>query len=99
MSQTAEMSNQDLEKLSKALDGCVRQLLCLARRLAPSLTLEVTCRAIMRFHGLKMKEINDTIADLWTKTYQGTGASRSLPLALSPDPAHVFCRSQTSTRS
>ncbi|GAA6019292.1 hypothetical protein JCM8202_000967 [Rhodotorula sphaerocarpa] len=28
--------------------------------------------AIMRFHGLKMKEINDTIADLWTKTYQGT---------------------------
>ncbi|GAA6021568.1 hypothetical protein JCM10207_005070 [Rhodosporidiobolus poonsookiae] len=46
---TAEMSNQDLEKLQKALDG-----------------------AIMRFHGLKMKEINDTIADLWTKTYQGT---------------------------
>ncbi|KAK4056438.1 DNA repair protein rad50 [Microbotryomycetes sp. JL221] len=28
--------------------------------------------AIMRFHGLKMAEINDTIADLWTKTYQGT---------------------------
>ncbi|GAA5989043.1 hypothetical protein JCM11641_002306 [Rhodosporidiobolus odoratus] len=28
--------------------------------------------AIMRFHGLKMKEINDTIAELWTKTYQGT---------------------------
>lgn len=28
----------------------------------------------MRFHGLKMKEINDTIYDLWTKTYQGTGA-------------------------
>ncbi|GAA5916492.1 hypothetical protein JCM6882_001738 [Rhodosporidiobolus microsporus] len=46
---TAEMSNQDLEKLQKALDG-----------------------AIMRFHGLKMKEINDTIADLWNKTYQGT---------------------------
>ncbi|GAA6018937.1 hypothetical protein JCM11491_005685 [Sporobolomyces phaffii] len=46
---TAEMSNQDLEKLQKALDG-----------------------AIMRFHGLKMKEINDTIGDLWTKTYQGT---------------------------
>lgn len=32
----------------------------------------------MRFHGLKMKEINDTIADLWTKTYQGTGSSFSL---------------------
>ncbi|KAK4701138.1 DNA repair protein RAD50, partial [Phenoliferia sp. Uapishka_3] len=28
--------------------------------------------AIMSFHGVKMKEINDTIADLWTKTYQGT---------------------------
>lgn len=27
----------------------------------------------MSFHGVKMKEINDTIADLWTKTYQGTG--------------------------
>ncbi|KAK4330749.1 DNA repair protein RAD50 [Rhodotorula toruloides] len=46
---TAEMANQDLEKLQKALDG-----------------------AIMRFHGLKMREINETIADLWTKTYQGT---------------------------
>lgn len=32
----------------------------------------------MRFHGLKMKEINDTIADLWTKTYQGTGALLAL---------------------
>ncbi|KAI5481385.1 DNA repair protein rad50 [Pseudohyphozyma bogoriensis] len=28
--------------------------------------------AIMSFHGHKMKEINETIADLWTKTYQGT---------------------------
>lgn len=33
----------------------------------------------MRFHGLKMKEINDTIADLWTKTYQGTGPFSALP--------------------
>ncbi|GJN94489.1 hypothetical protein Rhopal_007571-T1 [Rhodotorula paludigena] len=30
----------------------------------------------MRFHGLKMKEINDTIYDLWTKTYQGTDIDR-----------------------
>ncbi|SCZ98307.1 BZ3500_MvSof-1268-A1-R1_Chr3-2g06284 [Microbotryum saponariae] len=28
--------------------------------------------AIMAFHSLKMKEINDTIAHLWMKTYQGT---------------------------
>lgn len=36
----------------------------------------------MRFHGLKMREINETIADLWTKTYQGTGALASeLPSA------------------
>ncbi|GAA5903019.1 hypothetical protein JCM6882_009670 [Rhodosporidiobolus microsporus] len=32
--------------------------------------------AIMRFHGLKMKEINDTIVDLWNKTYQGTGIDK-----------------------
>lgn len=31
----------------------------------------------MRFHGLKMREINETIADLWTKTYQGTGVLAS----------------------
>jgi hypothetical protein len=41
----------------------------------------------MRFHGLKMKEINDTIADLWTKTYQGTGSSSFSPL-LSPQPSY-----------
>lgn len=27
----------------------------------------------MRFHSLKMEEINTTIRDLWQKTYQGTG--------------------------
>jgi DNA repair protein RAD50 len=37
----------------------------------------------MRFHSMKMAEINDTIADLWTKTYQGTGATPSLPLVWS----------------
>lgn len=26
----------------------------------------------MSFHGAKMQEINDSIAELWTKTYQGT---------------------------
>lgn len=35
----------------------------------------------MRFHSMKMAEINDTIADLWTKTYQGTGAAPSPSLS------------------
>lgn len=30
--------------------------------------------AIMKYHGHKMMEINDTIQNLWQKTYQGTGA-------------------------
>lgn len=42
----------------------------------------VSNSAIMRFHGLKMKEINDTIGDLWTKTYQGTGSSHPLSRSL-----------------
>lgn len=29
-------------------------------------------QAIMNFHGLKMAEINETIAELWVKTYQGS---------------------------
>ena len=53
----------------------------------------------MRFHGLKLKEINDTIADLWTKTYQGTGASLLALSGAASALAHLLCRSQTSTRS
>jgi hypothetical protein len=30
--------------------------------------------AILRYHSIKMDEINDTIGHLWNKTYQGTGA-------------------------
>jgi len=29
--------------------------------------------AIMKYHGLKMEEVNDTMKHLWNKTYQGTG--------------------------
>lgn len=29
--------------------------------------------AILRYHAIKMDEINDTIGHLWNKTYQGTG--------------------------
>lgn len=27
----------------------------------------------MKYHSLKMEEINDTMRHLWNKTYQGTG--------------------------
>ena len=30
--------------------------------------------AIMKYHSLKMEEVNDTMRHLWNKTYQGTGA-------------------------
>lgn len=30
--------------------------------------------AILKYHSIKMDEINDTIGHLWNKTYQGTGA-------------------------
>lgn len=29
----------------------------------------------MKYHSLKMEEVNDTMRHLWNKTYQGTGAS------------------------
>lgn len=28
----------------------------------------------MKYHSLKMEEVNDTMRHLWNKTYQGTGA-------------------------
>jgi hypothetical protein len=28
----------------------------------------------MRFHALKMQEINSTIKELWSSTYKGNGA-------------------------
>ena len=31
------------------------------------------CRAIMRYHKLKMEEINKIIRELWMKTYKGGG--------------------------
>jgi DNA repair protein RAD50 len=33
--------------------------------------------AILKYHSIKMDEINDTIGHLWNKTYQGTGESWS----------------------
>jgi hypothetical protein len=31
--------------------------------------------AILKYHSIKMDEINDNIGHLWSKTYQGTGES------------------------
>lgn len=38
--------------------------------------------AIMKYHSLKMEEVNDTMKHLWNKTYQGTGALWSLVVCL-----------------
>lgn len=38
-----------------------------------SIGLTVAVRsAIMKYHTLKMEEVNDTMRHLWNKTYQGT---------------------------
>jgi hypothetical protein len=31
----------------------------------------------MKYHSLKMEEVNDTMRYLWNKTYQGTGVYNS----------------------
>jgi hypothetical protein len=36
-----------------------------------------TYSAIMKYHSLKMEEVNDTMRHLWNKTYQGTGTQSS----------------------
>ncbi len=33
----------------------------------------IVVSAIMKYHSLKMEEVNDTMRHLWNKTYQGTG--------------------------
>lgn len=35
--------------------------------------VNIAISAIMKYHGLKMEEVNDTMKHLWNKTYQGTG--------------------------
>jgi DNA repair protein RAD50 len=63
----SDMANNDLEKYAKALDQYV---------LACEVDVSRSCAqrsAIMKYHGLKMEEVNDTMRHLWNKTYQGTG--------------------------
>lgn len=61
------MANNDLEKYAKALDRCVSLAYRLRRRVLTRHS------AIMKYHSLKMEEVNDTMRYLWNKTYQGTG--------------------------
>lgn len=63
----SDMANSDLEKYAKALDKLVTNLISFNVRLFTSYS------AIMKYHGLKMEEVNDTMKHLWNKTYQGTG--------------------------
>ncbi len=73
------MANNDLDKYGKALDKYV----CLGQEpLDMTYANLFTLSAIMKFHSLKMEEINATISHLWTKTYQGSGQS--------PVPAHFL---------
>lgn len=38
--------------------------------------------AIMKYHSMKMEEVNDIMRHLWNKTYQGTGGFTSTYLSL-----------------
>ena len=43
----------------------------------------LNCRAIMRYHGLKMAEINKIIKEYWINTYKGNGKVACLALCIS----------------
>lgn len=52
-------------------------------------------RAIMKFHSMKMEEINKIIRDLWRSTYRGQGNEHVVfPNAFSKSP---FCSSSHGT--
>ena len=48
--------------------------------------------AIMKYHSLKMEEVNDTMKHLWNKTYQGTGLLLLRPTAGLLDENYFFPR-------
>ena len=64
----SDMANSDLEKYAKALD---KSVVFSFTAIFFFLTFH---SAIMKYHSLKMEEVNDTMKHLWNKTYQGTGA-------------------------
>jgi DNA repair protein RAD50 len=46
----------------------------------------ITYSAIMKYHSLKMEEVNDTMRHIWNKTYQGTGAHKRSLLTVRSEP-------------
>ena len=66
----SDMANNDLEKYAKALDKSVSFTIAPSRRLV---LMHLLFSAIMKYHSMKMEEVNDTMRHLWNKTYQGTG--------------------------
>jgi len=70
----SDMANNDLEKYAKALDKYEIDFTLFDRRGSP-----YSFSAIMKYHSLKMEEVNDTMKHLWNKTYQGTGSCLFAP--------------------
>jgi DNA repair protein RAD50 len=56
---TTEMAGADLDKYYHALDKYA---------LGAFLELSLTVRALMKYHALKMEEINKLIKELWQQT-------------------------------
>lgn len=71
--QTTEMASKDLEKYYKVLDRWV-----LDRVVMMSWSGILHPRAIMRYHKLKMEEINKIVKELWMKTYRGGGRDTAI---------------------
>ena len=63
---TTEMVREDLEKYYKAVDWCVSLARLWERDYSRSRS------ALMRYHAMKMEEINRIIKELWQATYSGS---------------------------
>ena len=51
----------------------------------------------MKYHSLKMQEVNDTMRHLWSKTYRGTGTHAGILVTLS-DVKLVSAQISTASR-
>ena len=67
------IANCDLDKYYKALDRCVNKQNVVYNQNFSLYNYIFYYRAIMRFHSIKMEEINKIIKELWMKTYKGGG--------------------------
>lgn len=73
--ETTEMGSKDLQMYQKALDG-VRLRASDGRRHATHLPTHSCAaaaphQALMRYHQMKVDEINAVIHELWSQTYKG----------------------------